>query len=209
MPKTYEARQDRTVIAGETWHLIDPAYWKLAPGLVYEVSSHGRVRRFFPNRYEQGPAYKIKLTKLAKGDEYLRVKLVAVGGSKRFAVAHLVAHAFIGPRPKGLQVNHIDGDKLNNCVSNLEYVTRGENVRHAVRVMGAFCGPRNGWHTKPEAHDSHRGERCNTAKLTEDDVRTIRSLRGTMPIAQIARRYGVWRNAIYAILNRKSWSHVS
>lgn len=49
-------------------------------------------------------------------------------------VHSLVAQYFIGPRPKGMQVNHIDGNKTNNHYSNLEYVTPLRNVQHSVEM---------------------------------------------------------------------------
>lgn len=49
-------------------------------------------------------------------------------------VHHLVAEAVWGPMPEGMQVNHVDGDKLNNNANNLEYVTPTENMQHALRL---------------------------------------------------------------------------
>ena len=70
----------------------------------------------------------------------------------------LVAEAFIGRRPRGMQINHIDCNKKNNAASNIEYVTAEENIKHAhsnglvdlervranARRAGTFSnGPRN------------------------------------------------------------------
>ena len=51
-----------------------------------------------------------------------------------YKVARLVAQAFIGPQPKGIYVNHIDGVKHNDNITNLEYVTPSENIKHALRI---------------------------------------------------------------------------
>src|SRR5690349_10146054 len=58
---------------------------------------------------------------------YLQVKL----DQKMHLIHVLVARAFLGARPPDREVNHKDGNKANCAASNLEYVTHGENVKHA------------------------------------------------------------------------------
>lgn len=107
------------------------------------------------------------------------------------AVHRLVAWAFLGPQPEGLEPNHIDGDKTNNAVTNLEWLSRSDNHRHAYRL-----GLRK-----------HRGYGTPRSHLTETDVIAIRqseeSTRG------IARRYGVRPYTIRLIRLRQTWRHVS
>ena len=65
---------------------------------------------------------------------YMQVGLSIDGKTATRYVHGLVAEAFLGLRPTGYDVNHIDGDKANNAVLNLEYCTRSENHRHAFRI---------------------------------------------------------------------------
>ena len=62
---------------------------------------------------------------------YKRVRLSLERKQWRVMVHVLVLLAFVGPRPEGYDANHIDGDKANNAVHNLEWVTRRENILHA------------------------------------------------------------------------------
>ena len=54
--------------------------------------------------------------------------------SQTFLVHRVIWEAFHGEIPEGLQINHIDGNKANNSLSNLELVTPAENMRHAVQT---------------------------------------------------------------------------
>jgi hypothetical protein len=84
----------------------------------YNISNYGRIenRRTFNL---------VKLQNNSNG--YLKVTLCG----HQFLVHRLVLDAFIGSCPEGCEVNHIDSDKKNNVVSNLEWISHKENVRKA------------------------------------------------------------------------------
>ena len=94
---------------------------------LYQVSNFGRVRSFQKD--------KMKILKSGfSAFGYLRVVLCKDFQKKNRSIHILVAKAFI-PNPEGkTQVNHIDGDKKNNHVSNLEWATPAENIHHAFEV---------------------------------------------------------------------------
>ena len=105
----------------------------------YSVSNLGRVRRDRP-----GPStYAGKLLAINYATKYPSVGF-SLGRARKFrtasgpptvhAIHRLVALAFFGPRLPGYEVNHKDGNKRNNSVDNLEYVTRSENHLHAYRT---------------------------------------------------------------------------
>ncbi len=68
---------------------------------------------------------------------YLGVKIKHESGVwKRRHVHVLMMKVFIGPRPDGMVINHIDGDKHNNRLDNLEYCTQKENEHHSLSILG-------------------------------------------------------------------------
>lgn len=130
---------------------------------------------------------------------YMRIRIRDKGKIKRSLVHRLVADAFI-PRPKwATEINHIDGNKGNNSVSNLEWSSRSHNIRHAFNSGLAR---------------SLRGDDNPTSKLSEDQVREIKKiLREAQPyigmVKAIAQKYGVVPEAISAIKHGKNWKHVA
>ena len=106
--------------------------WKPIEGTdgKYEVSNTGKVRCL---NYKQTGKTK-ELTASEKVGGYLQLRVKKNGNLKTVVVHRLVADAFI-PNPDGKpEVNHIDGDKKNNNADNLEWVTRSENIKHAVNI---------------------------------------------------------------------------
>ena len=93
---------------------------------VYEVSTHGRVKRVLKTR---GAKLRFKKPVLNKKNGYLVVSLWANNVGETCYVHRMVAQAFIDG-DFALTVNHIDGNKLNNHVGNLEWATLAENTRH-------------------------------------------------------------------------------
>lgn len=199
--------------------------WRAIQGYegLYEVSNTGRVRSL-PRQDAAGSKRKMRYLRCPINNSgYPSSTLTRPGFTKRYMVHTLVAEAFIGPRPEGLEVNHIDGCKINNQAANLEYVSHKENVRHAWRI--GLCQPHaEHWsHKHPERwkkHLSHmhdmrevpRGSRHWLSTLTEADIVAIRQAcasgkRGSQ--SRMARRYGVTEANIYSIIKRKTWSHVA
>lgn len=101
--------------------------WKIVPSFEnYEVSSLGNVR----------DKNKTPMKYFDNGLGYLVVRLRSAGSKrKRFYVHRLVMMVF-NPINEKLEVNHIDHNKSNNALSNLEWVTHKENLQKAVLFLG-------------------------------------------------------------------------
>lgn len=172
--------------------------WDVWP---YMVSDAGNVRGI-------GSRVVLK-THTHKKTGYPTVTLRHGGGNRKtFRVHSLVAAVFIGPRPVGHQVNHMDGIKSNNAASNLEYVTPKQNKAHA-KVHGLLAKRENTFAFKhPEAV---RGSNNPFAKLTEADIVVIRrewnARRANQP--ELARRFKTTQANISDIVLRKRWQHVT
>lgn len=118
--------------------------WKDVVGYEnYEVSSYGNVRS--KDRYITQYGHKKTYTRLMKGHQlkkeklnsgYYVVQLSKNGKKKAMTVHRLVACAFLGEND--LDVNHKDGKKENNCLENLEFVSRSANIEHSYRVLGKY-----------------------------------------------------------------------
>lgn len=155
----------------------------------YEVSNFGRIRRI---KTQHGAEIQRMLNPGLTPNGYKLAALHLPNRTLSTGVHRLVAAAFLGPCPKGLEVNHKDGDKQNNQISNLEYLTRGENIRHAV-AAGRFP----------------MGERHYLAKLTEEKVREIRlKLAEGRSMLSLSKEYGVSICPIDLIKRGLTWKHV-
>lgn len=159
------------------------------PGAVlfrgYRVTADGTI-------YQRRQPDRVLRPKLASNG-YLRINLWRDNHLKTYFVHTIVAACFLGPKPAGLEVNHKDGDKLNNAASNLEYVTRSENERHAIHVLDRGC---------------RRGENHRLAILTEDKVRAIRAVHRNEQLTykELGQRFGISGSHARLVALRKTWA---
>lgn len=151
----------------------------------YEVSSHGRVRNT-----ETGVVR--KPTRTSHG--YFVVGFKHNNRQTLKYVHDIVSIAFIGPKGAGCSVNHIDGNKANNSVGNLEIVACGDNTRHA--HLTGLC--------------DNRGQRHGMSKLSDADVRSALALINSgLSDGKIGLRFGVNPETIRRIRIGKGWRHVT
>lgn len=165
--------------------MIEQEEWRPWRNGDYEVSNIGRVRRAKPGRRTQVGR---ELKRLKAGAGYWYVGPTIGGKNVQTAVHAMVAEVFLGPRPDGAVVNHIDGDKLNARASNLEYITQRENMQHAARA-GLMV----------------RGEQHYNAKLTDEQVRELRAHRARgASFSELARRFNTCIANVFSIVHGKS-----
>ena len=132
-------------------------------------------------------------TRNRAGTNYQIINLSKLDGSKRtFRVHRLVMMAFNPVENMDeLEVNHIDGNKKNNKLENLEWCTASENQIHAF---------------KTGLNKSRRGEESNFSKLTNDDVKKVFELREKGFLQrEIAEIVGCTKSNISCILRGKFW----
>lgn len=127
---------------------------------------------------------------------YLRVKLWKRNKPKNLKVHRLVYAAFTGPIPAGMVVRHTNGVNTDNRASNLVLGTYAENE------------------SDKERHGTTlRGTRHHMSKLTEDDIRAIRSryVKGCARngTTGIAADYGVTARTILSVVTRRYWTHIA
>jgi hypothetical protein len=179
--------------------------WAPIPGHAgYDVSDKGRVRSWWHRRC-QGPALRDGVA-MVIGDNFRVLRLGCTPNGYTHVhlrrvtrlVHALVLEAFVGPRPKGQQCRHLDGNRQNNSLENLAWGTCQENAADR------------------DAHGTSvyvNGERHGMAKLTEPDVLAVRKLLA-LPRSQrptqvaIAKRFRIDPSTVSNIKTRKLWAHL-
>ena len=164
----------------------------------YEVSDWGRVRRLtngvgIPDPNRKPTMMKLRYCPQRGQIRYLGVRLSINGVRKSFNVHSLVLTTFVGPRPKGKEAAHTDGNTRNARLSNLRWATPIENARDKMR-HGTVA----------------KGSKCGRSKLSEVDVLAIKRRLGRGDVGcRIASDYGVCPETVYLIKNGTNWKHLN
>jgi len=149
----------------------------------YEISDLGRVRSH--------KRKKPKILSPVSFGRYMALYLFKDTHKHVKYIHQLVAQAFLGPQ-LNLDVRHLDGDRNNNCLTNLAYGTRKENMADAL------------------SHGTTaRGEKCPHSKLTDSKVIELRKLRlEGVTVPKLSQMFGINIRNVYRALTGESWSHI-
>ncbi len=148
----------------------------------YMVSDRGRVRS-----WARGWTWRLLKPGLGT-DGYPRVTLA---GRRKRTLHSLVADAFLEPCPPGHEVRHKDGDRTNPALGNLEYGTHVQNERDKRRHGTALLGEKN-----------------PAAKLTTNQVLTIRAMAGNHTQRALAEAFSISLTVINMVIKRRIWTHI-
>jgi len=163
---------------------------------IYQVSNLGRIRsldRTLPTARGRNQTFFGRILRPnIHNDGYHARSLQKCGKITIKLVHRIVAAAFIGEPSDGMEVNHKNGDKSDNSIDNLEYLTPSQNCIHAHRT-GLRVSP--------------KGSESRNSILTENDVTEIVSLFGKKTMKDIAKQFGVHDTTVNCIAKGKTWSH--
>ena len=160
--------------------------YKQIENLDYEINSEGIVRRISTKRIKKS---------FKRPDGYIGIQLyITKEKVKNYQLHRLIANAFIPNPDNKLYVNHIDSNRENNSLNNLEWVTFEENVKHGYK----------------SGYASHKGSNNGFSVLTEKQVLEMRSKRENdkLTYQQLATQYNVSYGCVAGIIQRKNWKHI-
>lgn len=148
--------------------------WKGIPGWPgYYVSNCGRIYREEQNYITiQGKHWHLSAgflhIRYNKYNGYAHVSLGVSGNRREQYIHRLVASAFIGNIPDGYEIDHIDTNKLNNCVDNLRIVTRKDNVNNPLSILHlkqSCIGKKASEDTKRKMSEKRKGKKRSDSAL--------------------------------------------
>lgn len=158
----------------------------------YYCSSHGEI---YSDKGRNKTFRKLKFRPSNSGYLYFHARLPE--SDHHFFVHRAVALAWISNPESKREVNHKDGNKMNNIIDNLEWVTPKENQQHSMHVLGNKLGK------------AQIGINNGSSKLNDLQVHEIRRLcRSGMHQIEIAKMFGMTQPQISAIKRRAVWKHL-
>ncbi len=174
--------------------------WRPVPGYegAVEASGLGRLRSVARRVRGRGagtrPIEAQILRPSLNPSGYLVISVRAAGGKATQKTVHrLVAKSFLPAVPDDMQINHIDGDKQNNRISNLEVCTAAYNCQHRSSVLGL-----------------NRGSKNKGARLTEETAMlAVELIKSGVTQHEVARIIGVSRSTVSHVYYGITWKHVT
>jgi hypothetical protein len=158
----------------------------------YSATKDGAI--YSHHRFEPFP---LKHTAHTQG--YRQVNVKTTTGFRTRLVHVLVLEAWVGERPPNMVTNHKNGDKTDNRLENLEYVTQTENMKHSYAL---------GLSPKPPTR--YGEDLKHLAKMTTEKVLALRAEtdRESNYLQRFGLKYGITAATVSKILLRQTWRHI-
>lgn len=155
----------------------------------YYVSENGDVYRKWSNGYK-----KMKQSKI-QNRNYYRTGLSINGKKISYLTHRMIAECFIPNPDNKPEINHDDGNGLNNNISNLIWATTNENMEHSIK---------NNLHSRGETH----GKRKLNNSIVKQIQKEYQFKSKDNNTNSLAKKYGVNQSTIYNIIKNKTWNHI-
>lgn len=163
---------------------------------LYQINAFGQVKslsRIFKGKLNFKKVSKERILNTGHNN-YPMVNLCRQGKSTMCTVHRLLWETFVGKIPNGMQINHIDGNKHNNNLINLEVVTPSQNISHAYKTGLKY---------------QYVGSKSPNSKLKEEQVIKIKEmLKDGLSTRKIAKAFSVNQMTISHINQGNTWSHL-
>jgi hypothetical protein len=171
--------------------------WKNIPKSLYQASNIGRIKSLDVSiicKDGSKKSYESKILSLATNRNGYKICSIIIDGKRKTCSVHrLVATSFKGFQ-KSLEVNHIDGNKLNNCVDNLEWVTRQQNIDHSM---------------KSNLHWALKGQDHKMRKIDDMTALAIKTMISAgFKQSKIFNGLKISKHIVYDIKRNKTWKHI-
>lgn len=160
----------------------------------FEIDENGCIWKTYDGRSANKRSKNIKRAEFIDDRGYL-VIFISINKKRYFCKAHRLVYAYFKNELVGeREINHIDGNKTNNNINNLELSNRSDNIKHAFKT-GLIKLP--------------KGSKNNFSKLTEIQVMEIRKLRNeNTTVKELSKMFNISKTNIIDIINRKLWKHI-
>ena len=154
---------------------------------ILQLDKDGEIWRQYKIRSHDKQLIKIKKRKIGHISKhgYKEISVIRNGKKHTFRAHRINWIYHYGRIPEGKEINHIDGDKANNCIENLEVISHSENCIHGFK------------------------HNLRVIKLTRDEVRELKYLlKIGYPVKFLSKRYNITKRHVNKIKNGKAWSYV-
>ena len=174
--------------------------WKDVVGFdgIYKISSLGRlksVERVIERKNNSNYVQSEKIINGSNHNGYLFTTLRKNNKKAQKFIHVLVAESFLGEKPNGFDVCHSDGNRLNNCINNLRYGTRSDNVKDSIKHRTHYTPFRK------------KGSERSYAKINEEIAKEIKNSNESS--TKLSKKFNVSRALISGIRRNKNWNHVN